>query len=33
MDYVLIGKIVNTFGIKGELKIDSYTDFVKERFK
>lgn len=33
MDYVLIGKIVNTFGIKGELKVDSYTDFVKERFK
>ncbi len=31
--YVEIGKILNTFGIKGELKIASYTDFVKERFK
>ncbi|MDO4197689.1 MAG: ribosome maturation factor RimM [Erysipelotrichaceae bacterium] len=33
MEYVLIGKIVNTFGIKGELKVDSYTDFVKDRYK
>lgn len=33
MEYVLIGKIVNTFGIRGELKIDSYTDFEEERFK
>ncbi|MBQ6334914.1 MAG: ribosome maturation factor RimM [Erysipelotrichaceae bacterium] len=33
MEYVTIGKIVNTFGIKGELKVDSYTDFVKDRFK
>lgn len=33
MDFVKIGKIVNTFGIKGELKIDSYTDFIDERFK
>ncbi|MBQ6149142.1 MAG: 16S rRNA processing protein RimM [Oscillospiraceae bacterium] len=32
MDYVIIGKIINTFGIKGELKIASCTDFVKERF-
>ena len=33
MNYVKIGKIVNTFGIKGELKVDIYTDFVEERFK
>ena len=33
MDYVLIGKAVNTFGIRGELKIDVYTDFVEQRFK
>ena len=33
MDYILIGKIVNTFGIKGELKVIPYTDFVVERFK
>ncbi len=33
MEYVTIGKIVNTFGIRGEVKVDSYTDFEKERFK
>ena len=33
MEYVLLGKIVNTFGIKGELKIDSFTDFPDERYK
>lgn len=33
MEYVLIGKILNTFGIKGELKVASYTDFNDERFK
>lgn len=33
MEFVRIGKIVNTFGIKGELKVDSYTDFESERFK
>ncbi|MBO7698926.1 MAG: ribosome maturation factor RimM [Erysipelotrichaceae bacterium] len=33
MDYVTIGKILNTFGIKGELKVDVYTDFTEERFK
>ena len=33
MEYVIIGKILNTFGIKGELKADAYTDFVEERFK
>ena len=33
MEYVEIGKIVNTFGIKGEVKIYSYTDFESERFK
>ena len=33
MEYVTIGKILNTFGIKGELKVDIYTDFVKDRFK
>lgn len=32
MEYILIGKIINTFGIKGELKVISYTDFVAERF-
>ncbi len=33
MDFIRIGKIVNTFGIKGELKVESYTDFCSERFE
>lgn len=33
MEYLQVGKIINTFGIKGELKIDSMTDFPKERFR
>lgn len=33
MEYIKIGKIINTFGIKGELKVDCYTDFINERFK
>ena len=33
MEYIKIGKIINTFGIKGELKLDVYTDFINERFK
>lgn len=31
--FIKVGKIVNTFGIKGELKVYLYTDFPKERFK
>ena len=31
--YILIGKIVNTFGLKGELKISTESDFIFERFK
>lgn len=33
MEFVQIGKILNTHGVKGELKIDVLTDFVEERFK
>ncbi len=33
MKYICIGKIVNTHGIKGELKIQSYSDFDVERYK
>ena len=33
MDYICIGKIVNTHGIKGELKMQSYSDFDAERYK
>lgn len=32
MKYITIAKILNTHGIKGELKVDVYTDFIKERF-
>lgn len=33
MEQVIIGQIVNTHGIKGELKVKSSTDFVEERFQ
>ncbi len=33
MEYIRIGKIVNTHGIKGELKIQSYSDFDAERYQ
>lgn len=33
MDYLKIGKIVNTRGIKGELKVKSLTDFQMDRYK
>lgn len=33
MEKVLIGKIVNTHGIKGELKILSETDFPTRRYR
>lgn len=33
MEYILLGKIVNTFGIRGELKVQYTTDFIEERFK
>ena len=33
MEKVIIGKIVNTHGIKGELKVYPNTDFIDERFK
>ena len=33
MEYIKIGKIVNTFGLNGELKINSFTDFNEQRFK
>lgn len=32
MEKVIIGKIVNTHGIKGELKVKASTDFIDERF-
>jgi 16S rRNA processing protein RimM len=33
MDYIKIGKILNTRGIKGELKIKSLTDFQADRYQ
>jgi len=33
MEFVRIGKIINTFGIRGELKLECYSDFIDERFK
>lgn len=32
MERVIVGKIVNTHGIKGELKVKASTDFIEERF-
>ncbi len=33
MEYVRVGKIVNTHGIRGEVRIMATTDFAEERFK
>ena len=33
MDYYQVGKIVNTHGIKGEVRVLSSSDFTDERFK
>lgn len=33
MEKVIVGQIVNTHGIRGELKVKSSTDFVEERFE
>ena len=30
--FYVVGKIINTHGIKGEIKVDAYTDFPEERF-
>lgn len=32
-DIIQIGKIIGTFGIKGELKVYSESDFVEHRFR
>ncbi len=33
MKYIKIGKIINTHGIRGEVKIQSYSDFDAERYQ
>lgn len=33
MEYIILGKAINTHGVKGEIKVELYTDFKEERFK
>ena len=33
MEYISIGKITNTHGLKGTLKVKSFTDFKEDRYK
>ena len=33
MEYICIGKIINTHGIRGEVKIQSYSDFDEIRYR
>lgn len=33
MEFIKVGKIIHTHGIKGDLKIRSMTDFPEDRFK
>ena len=33
MEYIKVGHIVNTFGIRGELKVESLSDFTELRFR
>lgn len=33
MEYIFIGKILNTHGIKGDLKVVSFSDFDDDRYK
>lgn len=33
MEYILIAKVLKPFGVKGELKLELYSDFAQERFK
>ncbi len=33
MEYIAIGRIATTHGLKGELKIDSWSDFDEERYE
>lgn len=32
-DYLRVGKIINTHGLKGEVKVQALTDFADERFQ
>lgn len=33
MEYVTIGKVINYFGLKGEVKIENTSDFIFDRYK
>lgn len=33
MEFIKIAKIINTHGIKGDLKLNVYTDFIEDRFE
>ena len=33
MDKLVIGKIINTRGLKGEVKVANYSSFIKDRYK
>lgn len=33
MEYFNVGKIVNTQGLQGEMRVLSVSDFAEERFK
>lgn len=33
MEYIHIGTMINTFGIRGEIKIRSFSDFDDERYR
>ncbi|MDD6468054.1 MAG: ribosome maturation factor RimM [Erysipelotrichaceae bacterium] len=33
MEYIIVGEVINTFGIKGELKVHSLSDFNEIRFQ
>ena len=33
MSYIAIGKVLGTWGLKGDIKVSIDTDFIKERYK
>lgn len=33
MEYVTLGRIVNVRGLKGEMKVKSFTDFARQRYQ
>lgn len=33
MEKLVIGKIINTRGLKGEVKVENHSSFIKERYK